>query len=93
VLFFFANLNRLMEHSIIDEDIAVEMFGVPQYDYFREYFAAIRHVIKRESPIPTNVRGTLRRQKRWREGWMLGSGGLCGEDEGWRGHHTICSKL
>jgi hypothetical protein len=50
VLFFFADLNRLIAHGLIDQDIAFEMFGVAQYDWFRDYFAALRQAIIDREP-------------------------------------------
>lgn len=52
VLFFFADLNALLRHNLIDEDIAFEMFGVAQYDWFRDYFTAIRAAISGRDPKP-----------------------------------------
>lgn len=50
VFFFFADLNTLLRHRLIDEDLAFEMFGPAQYEHFREYIAAIRVVIKERQP-------------------------------------------
>jgi hypothetical protein len=43
----------LIDHRLIDEDVAFEMFGVAQYDWFRDYFRAIRDSVKRREPDPT----------------------------------------
>jgi hypothetical protein len=50
ILFFFSDLNRLIEHQIIDESMTLEIFGVPQYDWFRPYFQAIRLAVKQIEP-------------------------------------------
>lgn len=52
VLFFFSDLNRLIEHGLIEENIAFEMFGVAQYEWFRPYFVAIRETVKARQPAP-----------------------------------------
>jgi hypothetical protein len=52
VLFFFSDLNRLIAHRLIEEDIAFEMFGVAQYEWFREYIGAIREAVKNREPDP-----------------------------------------
>lgn len=51
VLFFFSDLNTLLDINLIDEEMAFRMFGIVQYDHFRDYFCAIRNAVKQRQPI------------------------------------------
>ncbi|MGY4155556.1 hypothetical protein ACVINW_001398 [Bradyrhizobium sp. USDA 4461] len=41
LLFFFADLNTFINYRLVDPDLAFELFGVAQYDWFRLYIQAL----------------------------------------------------
>lgn len=82
ILFFFADLNTLLERKLIDKGLTLEFFGEAQYEWFRDYFDAIRSArVQRDDQLkPRWIEGTLDFEKkldRWKKSKKLGPLG-CG---------------
>lgn len=63
LLFFFSDLDRYIDKEIVDEELALEMFGKAQYDWFKDYIDAIRQVVEQSHASSSNPPSWIARTK------------------------------